>query len=56
MYFTFRFLSALGTSNTLAVRCMMVKMNAVDAELYRHRFIFCATSHFVRHTTLFTFS
>nr|QXI73290.1 AC116 [Bombyx mori nucleopolyhedrovirus]WRK23907.1 hypothetical protein [Bombyx mori nucleopolyhedrovirus]BEV20966.1 hypothetical protein [Bombyx mori nucleopolyhedrovirus] len=51
MYFTSRFLSALGTSNTLAVRCIMLKINSVDVELYRPRFIFCATRHFVRHTT-----
>nr|AFN21212.1 hypothetical protein Bmnpvindiagp098 [Bombyx mori nucleopolyhedrovirus]WRK23079.1 hypothetical protein [Bombyx mori nucleopolyhedrovirus]WRK23217.1 hypothetical protein [Bombyx mori nucleopolyhedrovirus]WRK23355.1 hypothetical protein [Bombyx mori nucleopolyhedrovirus]WRK23493.1 hypothetical protein [Bombyx mori nucleopolyhedrovirus] len=51
MYFTSRFLSALGTNNTLAVRCIMLKINSADAELYRPRFIFCATRHFVRHTT-----
>ncbi|AAN28147.1 hypothetical protein QKT50_gp112 [Rachiplusia ou multiple nucleopolyhedrovirus] len=56
MYFMSCFLSALETSNTLAVRCMTVKMNAVDAKLYTPRFIFCATSHFVRHSMLFTLS
>lgn len=56
MYFMFCFLSVLGMSNILVVRCMMVKMNVVDVELYRFWFIFCVISYFVCYIMFFIFS